>query len=94
MKRVLEKMAIALKEKDNNYSLFLVIGIYKIKNKKVQLINTNNRTRKGPSKYPYQFKKSKTREYIQKYTRKYKNYLLLRILAIPRDSRLIPECLK
>jgi hypothetical protein len=34
-KRALEKMAIALKEKDNNYSLFLVTGAYKTKNKKV-----------------------------------------------------------
>jgi hypothetical protein len=35
MKRVLEKMAKAFKEKDNNYSLFLVIGIYKTKDKKI-----------------------------------------------------------
>ena len=35
MKRVLEKITIALKEKDNNYSLFLVIEVYKIKNKKI-----------------------------------------------------------
>ena len=35
IKRVLEKIAIAFKEKDNNYSLFLVTGVYKIKNKKI-----------------------------------------------------------
>jgi hypothetical protein len=35
MKIVLEKIAIVLKEKNNNYSLFLVIEIYKIKNKKI-----------------------------------------------------------
>jgi hypothetical protein len=35
MKRILEKIAKAFKEKDNNYSLFLVIEVYKIKNKKV-----------------------------------------------------------
>jgi hypothetical protein len=35
MKRVLEKIAKALKEKNNNYSLFLVTGIYKTKDKKV-----------------------------------------------------------
>ena len=64
IKRVLEKIAIAFKEKNNNYSLFLVTEIYKIKNKKIQLINTNNRIRKGPSKYPIQFKRSKTREYL------------------------------
>ena len=64
IKRVLEKIAIAFKEKNNNYSLFLVTEIYKIKNKKIQLINTNNRIRKGPSKYPDQFKRSKTREYL------------------------------
>jgi hypothetical protein len=44
-------MAKALKEKDNNYSLFLVTGIYKTKDKKIQLVNTNNRTGKGSSKY-------------------------------------------
>ena len=75
-------MAIALKEKDNNYSLFLVIGVYKIKNKKIRLVDTNNRTGKGPSRYPDQFKRSKAREYLQEYTGKYKNYLLLKILAI------------
>jgi hypothetical protein len=35
MKRVLEKIAKAFKKKNNNYSLFLVIEIYKIKNKKI-----------------------------------------------------------
>jgi len=30
MKIVLEKIAIALKNKNNNYNLFLVIRIYKI----------------------------------------------------------------
>ena len=44
-------MAIALKEKDNNHSLFLITGAYKIKNKKVWLVNTNNRTREGSGKY-------------------------------------------
>ena len=43
-------MAIALKEKDNNHSLFLVTGTYKTKNKKVWLVDTNNETREGPSK--------------------------------------------
>jgi hypothetical protein len=45
-------MAKALKEKNNSYNLFLVIGVYKIKDKKVRLVNTNNRTREGPDKYP------------------------------------------
>jgi hypothetical protein len=45
-------MAIALKEKNNNYSLFLVIEVYKIKNKKIWLVDTNNGTREGPSRYP------------------------------------------
>jgi hypothetical protein len=45
-------MAKAFKEKNNNYSLFLVIGIYKTKNKKIQPVDTNNRTGKGSSKYP------------------------------------------
>jgi hypothetical protein len=44
-------MAKAFKEKNNNYSLFLVTGIYKIKNKKIWLVNTNNKTKKSPSKY-------------------------------------------
>ena len=35
MKKVLEKIAIAFKEKNNNYNLFLVIETYKIKNKKI-----------------------------------------------------------
>jgi hypothetical protein len=64
MKRILEKIAKAFKEKDNNYSSFLVIGIYKIKNKKVWLVNTNNRTGKGPGRYPDWFKRSKTRKYL------------------------------
>jgi hypothetical protein len=64
MKRVLEKMAKAFKEKDNNYSLFLVIGVYKIKDKKVQLIDTNNRTREGSGRYPDWFERSKAREYL------------------------------
>jgi hypothetical protein len=45
-------MAKALKKKDNNYSLFLVTGIYKIKDKKIRLIDTNNRTEEGPNRYP------------------------------------------
>jgi hypothetical protein len=45
-------MTKALKEKNNSYSLFLVIGIYKIKNKKVQLVDINNRTGEGSSRYP------------------------------------------
>jgi hypothetical protein len=57
-------MAKAFKEKDNNYSLFLVIGVYKIKNKKVQLVDTNNRTREGPGRYPDWFERSKAREYL------------------------------
>jgi hypothetical protein len=35
MKIILVKIIIALKNKNNNYSLFLVIKIYKIKNKKI-----------------------------------------------------------
>jgi hypothetical protein len=64
MKRVLEKIAKALKEKDNNYSLFLVIGIYKTKNKKVRPVDTNNRTGEGPDRYPDWFERSKAREYL------------------------------
>jgi hypothetical protein len=64
MKRVLEKIAKALKEKDNNYSLFLVIEVYKTKDKKVQLVDTNNRTRKGPNRYLDWFKRSKARKYL------------------------------
>ena len=45
-------MAITLKKKDNNYSLFLVAGAYKVKEKKVWLVNTNNGTREGPIKCP------------------------------------------
>jgi hypothetical protein len=57
-------MAKAFKKKNNNYSLFLVTGIYKTKNKKVRLIDTNNRTGKGPSRYPDWFERSKAREYL------------------------------
>jgi hypothetical protein len=57
-------MAKALKEKDNNYSPFLVIGIYKIKDKKVRPVDTNNRTREGPGRYPDWFKRSKARKYL------------------------------
>jgi hypothetical protein len=57
-------MAKALKEKDNNYSLFLVIRVYKIKNKKVRLVDTNNRTGKGPNRYSDWFERSKAREYL------------------------------
>jgi hypothetical protein len=64
MKRVLEKITKAFKEKNNNYSLFLVIRVYKTKDKKVQLIDTNNRTGKGPNRYPDWFKRSKAREYL------------------------------
>ena len=45
-------MAIAFEEKDNNYSPFLVTGVYKIKDKKVWLVNTNNGTREGSGGYP------------------------------------------
>jgi hypothetical protein len=61
---VLEKIVIAFKEKDNNYSSFLVAEVYKIKNKKVRLVNTNNRTREGSNKCPDWFKRSKTKEYL------------------------------
>jgi hypothetical protein len=64
MKRILEKIAKAFKKKDNNYNLFLVIGVYKIKDKKIRLVDTNNRTREGPGRYPDWFKKSKAREYL------------------------------
>jgi hypothetical protein len=57
-------MAKAFKEKNNNYNPFLVIGVYKTKNKKVQPVDTNNRTRKGPDRYPNWFKRSKAREYL------------------------------
>jgi hypothetical protein len=57
-------MAKAFKEKNNNYSLFLVTGIYKIKDKKIRLVDTNNRTRKGPNRYPDWFKRSKARKYL------------------------------
>jgi hypothetical protein len=45
-------MAIALKEKDNNHSSFLVTGTYKIKDKKVRPVDTNNGTREGPGGRP------------------------------------------
>jgi hypothetical protein len=64
MKRVLEKIAKALKEKDNNYSLFLITGVYKIKDKKVRPVDTNNRTGKGPSRCPDWFERSKARKYL------------------------------
>jgi hypothetical protein len=63
-KRVLEKMAKALKEKDNNYSLFLVTGVYKIKDKKIRPVDTNNGTGEGPGRYPDWFERSKAREYL------------------------------
>jgi hypothetical protein len=64
MKRVLEKIAKALKKKDNNYNLFLVIKVYKIKNKKIRLVDTNNGTKEGPNRYPDWFERSKAREYL------------------------------
>jgi hypothetical protein len=64
MKRVLEKIAKAFEEKDNNYSLFLVTRVYKIKDKKVRPVDTNNRTGKGPNRYPDWFKRSKARKYL------------------------------
>jgi hypothetical protein len=57
-------MAKALKEKNNNYSLFLVTGVYKTKNKKVRLIDTNNGTGEGPNRYPDWFERSKAKEYL------------------------------
>ena len=83
-KRVLEKMAIALKERDNNHSPFLVTGAYKTKYKKVRPVDANDGTGEGPGGRPDWFERSKAREYPQEHTRKYKNYLLPRILAILR----------
>jgi hypothetical protein len=40
------------------------------------------------------YARAKFQEYKQEYIGKYKDYLLLRIIAISRDSRLIPEWLK
>jgi hypothetical protein len=57
-------MAKAFKEKDNNYSPFLVIEVYKTKDKKVRLVDTNNGTREGPNRYLDWFKKSKARKYL------------------------------
>jgi hypothetical protein len=57
-------MAKALKEKNNNYSLFLITGIYKTKDKKVRLVDINNRTGEGPSRYPDWFERSKARKYL------------------------------
>jgi RNase H-like domain found in reverse transcriptase/Integrase zinc binding domain len=93
-KRALEKMAIALEEKDNNHSPFLVAGAYKTKDKKVRPVDANDGTGEGPGGRPDWFERSKAREYPQKHTGKYKNYLLPRISAIPRGSRLTPERLE
>jgi hypothetical protein len=94
MKKILEKMVIALEDKDNYQSPFLVAGAYKTKDKKVRPVDANNGTGEGPGGHPDWFARSKAREYPQEHIGKYKEHLLPRITAIPRGSRLILECLK
>jgi hypothetical protein len=94
MKKMLEKMATALEDKDNYQSPFLVAGAYKTKDKKVRPVDANDGTGEGPGGHPDWFARSKAREHPQEHIGKYKEHLLPRITAIPRGSRLTPERLK
>ena len=63
MKSELEKIAIALKDLKYKHALFIITITYKLKAKKVRLINTNNGIGEGLRGRPNWFIRSKAREY-------------------------------
>ena len=85
----LEKMAIVLQDLISVPFTLLVNGIYKLKAKKVQPVNRNNKTRKGLRGQFNQYKRFKARDTLQEQVGEYQDYLLLRFIAIPRGLRLI-----
>ena len=87
----LEKMAIALQDLISVPFTLLADGIYKLKAKKVQLINRNDKIRKGLRGRFNQYKRFKARDTLQEQVGEYQDYLLLRFTAILRGSCLTLE---
>ena len=66
----------------------LADDIYKLKAKKVQLVNKNNSIREGFKGQFNQYKQSKVQDTLQAQISKYQDYLLPRFTIILRGSRL------
>ena len=82
-------MAIALQDLISVPFTLLVNSIYKPKAKKVQLVNKNNKIRKGLKGQFNQYKRFKAQDTLQEQVGKYQDYLLLCFTAIPRGLYLI-----
>jgi hypothetical protein len=67
---------------------------YKLKAKKVWLIDMNNKIRDGLRDLIDWYTRAKLREYKQEHVKKYKDHLLLKIIIILRGSRLTLKRLK
>ena len=82
-------MAIALQDLISVPFTLLADGIYKLKAKKVQLINRNDKIRKGLRGRFNQYKRFKARDTLQEQVGEYQDYLLLYFTAILKGSCLI-----
>ena len=68
--------------------MLLADGVYKLKAKKVQLVNKNNSIRERFRGQSNQYKRFKVRDTLQAQVSEYQDYLLLYFTAILRGSRL------
>ena len=85
----LKKMAIALQDFISVPFTLLANNVYKLKAKKVQLVNRNNKIRRGLRGRFNQYKQFKAQNTPQKQVSKYQDYLLLRFTTILKSSCLI-----
>ena len=69
----------------------LVDGVYKLKAKKVRLVNGNDKIRRGLGGQFNQYKRFKAQDTPQEQVGEYQDYLLLCFIVILRGSCLILE---
>ena len=79
-------MAIALQDLISVPFTLLIDGVYKLKAKKVQLVNRNDKIRRGLKGRSNQYKRFKAQDTLQEQVGKYQDYLLPRFTTIPRSS--------
>ena len=84
-------MAITLQDLISMPFTLLADNIYKLKAKKVQLVNRNDKIRRGLGRQFNQYKRFKAQDTPQEQVSKYQDYLLSRVTIILRGSRLILE---
>ena len=81
-------MAIALQDLISVPFTLLANSVYKLKAKKVQLVNKNNSIREGLKGRSNQYKRFKVQDTPQAQVSEYQDYLLLCFIVILRGSRL------